>query len=249
MSEEDIHMTNRMKLAQREISAESWQGNYWGPNAVIALNRQQFKKLCGQGKTSEALASLSSTYYSASGSAFARMRLASIFGKPVWTLEALWCLWRAVRLSDALGREAGTQGMTADQLDVRARILFKWGSRFSRKRVDDAFFITTTALKRNINRDTEVLLLMGLGEIQEARQQYKESFHAYRKGSGLVERGVSASTAVRFYRSLGAHYRRLKRPDPATIAENRALEIAQKDGGMGDQILKLQSEIAGAICK
>ncbi len=214
----------------RTIYEKTWKGEYWGQGGVIELSWGRYTKLLDIGKRPEALSALSSTYYSACGQAVARFRASF---NPVWLFRAWWCLRQAGKLSDELERLLSLDLMSPEQLDIRARILFR------QRRYALSKQVTQEALGRDgLMPDTRALLEMGLAEISDQEREPAGAQLAY--GRALFEEeNLRPTTTVRIYASLTRYHTRWMQWRLAQTAAEKALAIAQTHG-LEDQAIKLQ---------
>lgn len=214
--------------SSQQVYEKTWRGQYWGRDGVIA----QAKRNITHPPTAGEISALSSTYYSAAGHAFAKLQTSSIFRKPFWAFRSLWCLFFAGYISNLLVQRFGLSGMTPDQLDVRARILFR------QKRYGRALEATMKGLsQKDLPPDTEALLKIGLAEIQLATGYVSLAAASYGEALGLISR-IRPTTTVRLYRSLADFYRKRGYHEHKKDMAAKALEVAQKHK-LDDQVVKL----------
>lgn len=225
------------------VYEKSWSGEYWGRDGAIALSKKRFLEHIYDNELPAGLSALSSTYYSAAGNALSRLKTSGLFAKPLWLTRALWCFLRAVMLSEELERLGGLDEMTSDQLDIRARILFK------SRRYDKALVVTEKALSRfdlaadyrvysDTRTDSIALLLMGRAEIYYA--QGLRTLAPSELALQFAEwHGVRSTTRVRLLKSRSAILRRLGYERDADVTLREAFKIAAEHG-LQDQITKLK---------
>lgn len=223
----------------RRIYDGSWRGEYWGREGVIVLSKRRFRQRVREGKHAEALSALSSTYYSACGQAIARLKGTNIrsphdfFDAMRLGVLVLWCAWRTSFLSEIMEMRAGLANLTADQLDIRGRILLL------QKRYRKAYEVTDRALDiPNLSPDTHVLLEIGLGEIANAMGRSAQAEVCYDRARAIVD-GTRPTTQVRFYRSLAGHCKKNGELGLVRPYALRAMEIAEQNG-LTDQLIKIQ---------
>jgi hypothetical protein len=181
---------------------------------------------------------LASSYYSACGNAYAQFRTAPWQYKFLWMRRTMWCLWRARRLSDKRARH-GIESMSADELDVYARILMR------QKRYHEAITAVVTALRDTaLSIDTKVMLWMSLMQINLAQfLKNKEKFDldSARNWYGFISEqlnNLNPTTRVRVLRALAEFDLAQKNQDAAARHAAQARKIAVEHR-LNDQLLKL----------
>ena len=216
------------------VYALTWAGVLWGRTGAIRVSRLRAEYLKVLGEEASALSALSSTYYTAAGNAAARVGQTSGAAKYLWLCRVVWCLVRAVVLSNRLERRAGLSGMTPDQLDVRASILRK------ARRYQAALRCIEEALRRGgRSPDTTALLEASRGEAFYALGMSAAATIAYAHALLLCDR-VRPTTSVRVLKSWGAHRIRLGERGEARRVLRDALVLAEKHH-LGDQEEKIRA--------
>lgn len=230
----------------------TWAGELWGRWGAIRLSRLRAEFLEALGESPAALSSLSSTYYTAFGSARALARQSVWPLKLFWSARAGWYLVRAARLSARFARTIDLHAMSAGELDVRSRILSRIGDAIRAflprwVRVDWAYAESLRCIEEALGRNTVVfadsraLLLMNKAEVLAAMGRRQESDLVYQKIYELLDR-VKPTTSARLLRSLGVNYKKNRSHDLARSYFERALRVA-REHHLQDQVLKIEAEM------
>lgn len=229
-------------VLSRQIHDKTWAGEYWGAGGVIVLTEDRFRKslhdsLGEPEKEAAAYSSISSTYYSAAGNAYARFQRASLWTKPLWAIRAVRYLRKALEASDKVQALLGLLGMTPDQLDIRSTILRSVG------RWDEALRCLEEALARpNLRPESRVLLLMGKAECLDREKKHPEAEDILHEASEICL-AVRVQTQVRFHKAFGEHFERRRMLENARHEYETALWIARETGGLGDQEQKILARL------
>jgi len=226
-------MASHKKYLIGEIYDKSWSGNYWGANGALNKAKELYWLRVKRKKKHSALASLSSTYFSAAGNAKANFFKARFYSKPIWIFRIIVCFFQANRLSDKLERISSITNMTSEEIDVRIAILLA-SLRYKRARR----CVTEVFSRKKIKGDTEALVLSHFLNCWFI--PLHESIRYCGDLRAILRRPLRSTTRVRVLRELGLFQKRRGDVKGAREFFSEAIKIA-KDEGFNDQILKIQS--------
>lgn len=217
----------------RKVYDLTWQGKLWGRGGAIAWSRKRYWHFRNLGKRAEAASSLSSTYYTAAGNAFALAKQLPMVRRTIWLLRGVWYLFWALAHSNEVERILGVKNMTHGQLDIRASILAK-----CRKYARAQRYLQAALRRQDITDDSRALVLVKLGEVYQALGRPYPAEESYSQAAKME--GLKATTKVRVLKSLGQYYRRVGGKGRAQEYLQKALALAEKNN-LGDQIMKIKA--------
>ncbi len=224
----------RSEALKKELHDKTWRGDYWSKDGAISLALRLYghNVMLGIPKPESAL---SSTYYSAAGNAYARAVKAGLCTKIFWYLRAYGCLHKAVVLSNRLAHQVGLDGMTYDELDIRASIMYK-NSDYRAACASVLKGLAKLKAEKDASPDSELLLTLTLGKVLKKLGNLDASKAVFKDAELLIPR-VSPKTSVRYYRALAEHQHEY---DPAAARKslNIATEIALEHH-LDDQVAKI----------
>ena len=191
----------------------------------------------------EGYTSLSSTYYSISGTAVARLRSIvrlkwyTLFRIAAWCIAwlplAAWCYWRMLPLSDRALELLGYDGMTTDQCDVRQSILRRRG-RYAE--AEECIRIALT--KQPASAASRGLLHVGMAQIYKHRRCHTAAKVEVRLALAEIEiiERKDPRQAVRIYRHCASILDAIGVPSSHLRSKGQAIA---READAQDQLLKL----------
>lgn len=219
------------ELAGRLTSA----GDFWGREGAIRYSKKRAEYLRDLGDTAKALSALSSTYYSAFGNAWARVKLTAMPWQWLFWLFRAWrCRGQAVRYSDRLvGLVGNIRSMSSDQLGTRSRVLFADG------RYEESLECGWAALisVRRVSEKEAALIRAGIAETLDAMGRRQEALEQYQS---VISMDLEPKVAVRVKKSWARHCLLVGDGEQALQVLTSALEIARQNN-LGDQVVKLNA--------
>lgn len=225
----------------------------WGETSFVSklqLIREACRKQKAQAQSAKkqdvagGYSSLSSTYYSVLGTAWAQLKSAFKSGWKApavislwfftWLPLALWCRWRMEYCSDQVVKLIGYEGMTADQCDIRQSILRRCG------KFGEAYECVEAGLmKGNLAAHTESLLRIGLAHLHLQSKDLKAAGEETEKAFACAHEIIGdLQQSSRIYRHCAGLFRKLK--DPRADYSAVWAESLAKETGARDQLLKMK---------
>ncbi len=223
----------------RLVHDKSWAGDLWGPTGAIAYAEARFEQQMNSAQTDRERAgahtSLSSTYYTARGNADAHLRKSEGDERERWSERSQTYLKKALHHSNEVERLVGVEGMTPDQLDVRATILHSAG------RTGEALGLVDEALARSeVTPESHALLLTRKARIHDERGRHSEAAALLIQAREEAKK-VRGQTQVRIEKAWGRHLEAVGDKEGAGEAYDVALAQAEHMGGMDDQVAKISA--------
>ena len=234
-----------------ELYRKSWAGDYFGRDGAIELAKARCVRVA-RDNTVEAYSGLSSTYYSAAGHAYARLRQTF---SPHWAVRAWYCMQLAVDYSDKMVENAGgVHALTVDQLDIRQSIYRKaakmlFGKKRRREFTIEALRCIRLGLdEKNAQGHARGLLLVGLIDIHTQKNPVsisaphnivREWIH---EAHNIAEETApdDPNQASRIFNGCAVGFERVGNSIFATKARKRARELSESTGAK-DQLLKQEA--------
>ena len=218
----------------QEIYDQSWSGEHFGPNGMLWKAKRRYRREVAEGNLTGALSALSSSYYTASGNAFSRWKLAK--WQLWWLWRAAWCAFQAKCKSDRFARIVPKDQMSSGQACVRSSILITFKQYGEAKKLLE-FMLRTQALLD----DDQALLLINHAKVAKA-EGYFGLAHSTLNEAVALENNLKPTTRVRLYRALGELWGREGNRQEAESCFFAAATIAEEEG-LHDQSLKILTNL------